>query len=503
MARVEFFDGPTLVGSDASPPYEASWNTQAVADGPHSLRAVAFDPAGNSANAIVQAVVDNTAPTVAVTAPSSGSTVSGTVTVAANASDTVAVARVELYDGANLIGTATTAPYAVFWNTTETSTGAHTLKARAYDTAGNSAESVAVSVTVSSDMTSPTVVITAPIEGSVAAPVILWSATGTDNVGVTHIQFFCDNILQRDYAGQTISFTWATSSFTEGGHTLTARAFDAAGNSGLSQPVHITIDRTTPTVAVTSPTSGARISGMVPIVATASDNTGIARVEYYDGDTKLGAVSTPPSAYSWDTLAAADGVHSLTAVFLHLEYLCGQRRKPHHHGARKGSGRQHGHGIGVRHREQLRVAVDHQSVRGCLDRRRGPRHRRDQQQRRGRKHHLPRWQHRDRNRHCTALHRDVDADHEWKPQLDRSCDRSPKPADHITGSLRQRRFRRPNRGAHRPGQWRHRLWRRRGERHRQRRSRRNPRRILPQCIPGRAAPAVPSSRSRRSRPATR
>jgi hypothetical protein len=93
---------------------------------------------------------DTTAPTVMVTAPASGSTVSGTIQATADAFDDVAVAGVQFkLDGANLGAEDTSAPYAVTWNTTTAANGAHTLTAVARDAAGNSATSTAVAATVS------------------------------------------------------------------------------------------------------------------------------------------------------------------------------------------------------------------------------------------------------------------------------------------------------------------------------------------------------------------
>jgi poly(hydroxyalkanoate) depolymerase family esterase len=91
---------------------------------------------------------DVTPPTVALTAPADGATVSGTVTISASASDNVGVQRVELRVDGALVGTATSAPYQVSWSTASVGNGGHTVTARAYDAAGNSASS-SRSVTVS------------------------------------------------------------------------------------------------------------------------------------------------------------------------------------------------------------------------------------------------------------------------------------------------------------------------------------------------------------------
>ncbi len=99
---------------------------------------------------------DNTPPTVSMTAPANGASVSGTATVSANASDNVAVASVQfLLDGANLGSAVTVSPYSVSWNTAMTSNGQHSVSATAKDTSGNTATSAAVAVTVSNSNSPP------------------------------------------------------------------------------------------------------------------------------------------------------------------------------------------------------------------------------------------------------------------------------------------------------------------------------------------------------------
>ena len=88
-------------------------------------------------------------PTVSMTAPAPGATVAGQTTLAANASDPVAIAGVQfLLDGSPLGAEVTSTPYTLVWNTTTVSDGSHTLAARARDSAGLSTVSTAISVTV-------------------------------------------------------------------------------------------------------------------------------------------------------------------------------------------------------------------------------------------------------------------------------------------------------------------------------------------------------------------
>ncbi|MDB4895338.1 MAG: DNA-binding protein [Firmicutes bacterium] len=92
---------------------------------------------------------DTTAPTVSLTAPAAGSTVSGTTTVSASASDNVGVTKVEFYLDGALQSTDTASPYSWSWDTTTASNASHSLTAKAYDAAGNVSTATAVSVTVS------------------------------------------------------------------------------------------------------------------------------------------------------------------------------------------------------------------------------------------------------------------------------------------------------------------------------------------------------------------
>ncbi|MFO1503998.1 MAG: TIGR03118 family protein [Steroidobacteraceae bacterium] len=141
----------TEIATDTSAPFSASWNTGAVANGPATLTATAFDAYGNSTTSAnvavtVSNVPDTTPPTASITSPAAGN-VSGTVTVVATAADNVGVSQVQFLAGTTVIGTATSAPYSVQWNTTGLS-GAQQLTAVARDGAGNSTTSAAVTVTV-------------------------------------------------------------------------------------------------------------------------------------------------------------------------------------------------------------------------------------------------------------------------------------------------------------------------------------------------------------------
>lgn len=104
------------------------------------------------------APADTTPPTVNVTAPGAGATLTGTVTLAASASDNVGVARVEFLVDGSVVGSDTSAPYELAWNSASVGNGSHTVGARAFDAAGNQATDNDTGVTTSNSTTTPATV---------------------------------------------------------------------------------------------------------------------------------------------------------------------------------------------------------------------------------------------------------------------------------------------------------------------------------------------------------
>src|SRR5437899_1048374 len=323
VVGVQFkIDGANLGTEDTAAPYAVAWDTRTATNASHTLTAVARDAAGNtttSAAVTVTVFNDTTPPTVSVTAPASGATVSGTTTITATASDNVGVAGVQfLLDGANLGTEDTAAPYAVAWDTRTANNAAHRLAAVARDAAGNTTTSAAVTVTVFNDTTPPTVSMTAPASGATVSGTTTITATASDNVGVAGVQFLLDgaNLGTEDTAAP-YAVAWTTTAAANGSHTLTARARDAAGNTTTSAAITVTVsnDTTPPTVSMTAPASGATVSGTPTITASASDNVGVAGVQFKVDGANLGVEdTTAPYTVSWNTTSIANGSHTLTAV---------------------------------------------------------------------------------------------------------------------------------------------------------------------------------------------
>ena len=163
MTRVDFYQGTTLVGSSTAPPFVASWAS--VPSGTYVLTARATDNTGASTVSapVGVRVAANAAPTVVLTRPTANSRYStpATVTLEATAGDSDGtIVRVDFYRDGSLIGSKTTAPYVVTWQSV--TAGDYVLTAKAVDDRGAVTTSAAVAISV----TSPTLTIETPLDGA-------------------------------------------------------------------------------------------------------------------------------------------------------------------------------------------------------------------------------------------------------------------------------------------------------------------------------------------------
>jgi hypothetical protein len=131
-----------------------------------------------------------------------------------------------------------------------------------------------------SDGTPPSAAVSAPLAGSTLAGTVMVNLSGADNVGVTQLDLLLDGAVAASFIAFPASFAWDTTLTANGSHTIQARAHDAAGNTGNSAMVSVSVQNTVPdtgapTAQVTSPTSGASVAGTVSVSVSANDNIGV------------------------------------------------------------------------------------------------------------------------------------------------------------------------------------------------------------------------------------
>lgn len=207
-------------------------------------------------------VVDTQAPTVSLTAPANGATVSGSaVTVSANASDNVGVSNVQFtLDGNPLGSPVASAPYNLSWNTTTIANGSHTLGAQARDAAGNVGTATSVSVTVSNVTPPSPPVISAVTAGNIQSSTVTisWTtdkpASSQVDYGLTTAYGNSTNIDNTLVTSHSVALTGLNPSST---YHYRVRSTDAGGNSAVSGDFSFTTTAAAPTILLGSQTVGA------------------------------------------------------------------------------------------------------------------------------------------------------------------------------------------------------------------------------------------------------
>jgi chitinase len=101
------------------------------------------------------------------------------------------------------------------------------------------------------DTTTPTVSISTPANNSSASGTIAITASASDNVGVSKVEFYVNGSLQTTVTASPYTFSWDTSPLSSGTYSLTAKAYDAANNSTTSSAVSVAVNgsKTGPTTA--------------------------------------------------------------------------------------------------------------------------------------------------------------------------------------------------------------------------------------------------------------
>jgi Bacterial Ig domain len=73
-------------------------------------------------------------------------------------------------------------------------------------------------------------------------------------------------------------------------------------------------DTSPPAASITAPAAGSVVSGSVNVSAAATDNVGVAGVQFLLDGANLGAEDTSaPYSTTWDTTTASNGMHTLQA----------------------------------------------------------------------------------------------------------------------------------------------------------------------------------------------
>jgi Bacterial Ig domain/Protein of unknown function (DUF1565)/Fibronectin type III domain len=297
-------------------------------DSSYFFALAANDASGNVSEkteviSVTPSVPDSTKPTVTLSSSENSVTSAGGITLSADATDDVAVSKVEFYEGATKLGEAISAPYSLEFIFTAADNGDHDYTAKAFDTSGNEAVSNAVSVNVniqaSGDTTAPTISVSSSQTNVTSASSIKLSATASDNVGVVKVAFFEGSTKLAEDGSQPYEFSLSLGASDNGSHTYKAKAVDAAGNEAsadVTVSVNIsTADTTVPSVNLSSSANSISPNAdYITLTANASDNVGVSKVEFYQNDVLIFTSASSPYKKTVGLTVYNNGANAFKAI---------------------------------------------------------------------------------------------------------------------------------------------------------------------------------------------
>lgn len=172
--------------------------------------------------------------------------------------------------------------------------------------------SATLRVTTALKDTGPYIAVTNPTDGSTVSGTVTIEADAEDDKGIKSVDFYIDNVLKHTDKDEPYTCDWDTSTYTYGSHTIKVKAIDTSDQTAVDN-ITVNVDNP-PTVVVTTPQNGAIVFGTIDIQAEASDDGGIAKVEFYIDGTLINTDTTAPYTSTWTTLTYQNGAHKIKAI---------------------------------------------------------------------------------------------------------------------------------------------------------------------------------------------
>jgi len=195
-------------------------------------------------------------------------------------------------------------------NTTSYSDGPHNLTVIAYDNAGNNK---IISVIFYIDNTPPSLDIVSPAGGSwVGTYVFVNVSVSDEHSGVYAVELLVNGSSQGYYYPQNYGIYWNASDYVEDTYNLTVVAYDNVNNTA-SASIIVHLDKTPPTINVTSPANES--CSIISVSVSAEDSgSGVERVTFIIDGNMLFNDTVAPYEYSLDTCSYLDGEHTITVI---------------------------------------------------------------------------------------------------------------------------------------------------------------------------------------------
>lgn len=339
-------------GEDTTSPYSVSWNTTSVANGVHTIVARARDTSGNTGDSLPVSITVNNTQQAGLVAAYSFDEASGAAIDQSGQGNTATlnngVARVPGRNGSLAASFDGVNDFISIPNSASTNISGNALTISMWinpqATAGG--DSVVIGKFWNTTMSSPYYQYGLELGGGNRTDFYVGTtggarvATGGTTLPFNQWSYLAitfDGAQVRTYVNGTLVNTQALSAtITARGNSMSVGADASTGqfykgmvddlriyNRVLTQP-QVQSDMAIPVggpivgapqVLIDFPANGAQVGGIVNVTADATDDTGIANVQFFVDNVAVGAPDTAdPYALAWDTRAMSNGAHTLTAL---------------------------------------------------------------------------------------------------------------------------------------------------------------------------------------------
>lgn len=163
------------------------------------------------------------------------------------------------------------------------------------------------------DQIPPTVQITSPQDQQVVNGVVPIRVVANDNTAVLRVDIYKGSTLLVQDTLAPYEYDWDSSADAEGRYRIRAIAYDTSFNQAQDD-VTVYIDRSPPNIIVTNPRANEFVRGAIAVNASATDATGVKRVEFYIDGSLRASLTQAPYQFTLDTTTLTDGPHRLRAV---------------------------------------------------------------------------------------------------------------------------------------------------------------------------------------------
>lgn len=312
IAYIDFMINGSSVQNSTASTYEWDTNNSEYPDGEYLIEVVAEDDIGNVGSNNISVHVRNREPMIInITEPLNNTYVANDVMVLVEiTNETGDIEFISFKIDGDEVQNSTSEEYD--WDTTEFDDGTYEVEVYAEDEGTKAGDGSSDMIVVNVDNTPPEVVILFPEDGDYISGEIDVHTEVSDASPVLYKRFYINsNMVQNSTSSK---YKWDTTVRPDGDYEVKVETEDAAGNEN-STTINVTVDNTQPSVSITSPEDGTTVyEDEITIEASASDDNGIEKVEFYFDGNLVDEITETPYEVDVDLAGYSDGDYDIIVI---------------------------------------------------------------------------------------------------------------------------------------------------------------------------------------------